>query len=82
MWNIDPKDWLLRDSKKIYNNVISNACDGCIVIFHDIYSETLEAIKMILPKLTEMNYNIVSVSKLIEVKEYDTSIKEPISHIY
>ena len=82
LWNIDPKDWLLRDSKKIYNNVISNACDGCIVIFHDIYSETLEAIKMILPKLTEMNYNIVSVSKLIEVKEYDTSIKEPISHIY
>ena len=82
LWNIDPKDWLLRDSKKIYNNVISNACYGCIVIFHDIYSETLEAIKMILPKLTEMNYNIVSVSKLIEVKEYDTSIKEPISHIY
>ena len=82
LWNIDPKDWLLRDSKKIYNNVISNACDGCIVIFHDIYPETLEAIKMILPKLTEMNYNIVSVSKLIEVKEYDTSIKEPISHIY
>ena len=36
---------------------------------------------MILPKLTEMNYNIVSVSKLIEVKKYDTSIKEPISHI-
>ncbi len=81
LWNIDPKDWLLRDSKKIYNNVISNACDGCIVIFHDIYPETLEAIKMILPKLTEMNYSVINISKLMEIKTYDTNIKEPISHI-
>lgn len=81
LWNIDPKDWLLRDSKKIYNNVVSNACDGCIVIFHDIYPETLEAIKMILPKLTEMNYNIVSISKLMEIKKYNMFSEEPISQI-
>lgn len=81
LWNIDPKDWLLRDSKKIYNNVISNACDGCIVIFHDIYPETIDAIKMILPKLTEMNYSVVNISKLMEIKTYDTNIKEPISYI-
>jgi peptidoglycan/xylan/chitin deacetylase (PgdA/CDA1 family) len=81
LWNIDPKDWLLRDSKKIYNNVISNACDGCIVIFHDIYPETIDAIKMILPKLTEMNYSVVNISKLMEIKTYDANIKEPISYI-
>ena len=71
LWNIDPKDWLLQDSTKIYNNVIKNSCDGCIVLFHDIYKETVEATKMLIPALNEMNYEIVSISKLIDIKKYD-----------
>ena len=70
-WNIDPKDWLLKDSDKIYNNVISSACDGCIVIMHDIYEETIEATKKLIPKLNEMGYEVVSISKLAEIKNYD-----------
>lgn len=70
-WNIDTKDWLLKDSTKIYNNVISKACDGCIVLMHDIYEESLEATKKLLPKLKEMGYEVVSISKLAEIKKYD-----------
>ena len=70
-WNIDTKDWLLKDSDKIYNNVISKACDGCIVLMHDIYDETIEATRKLLPKLNEMGYEIVSVSKLAEIKSYN-----------
>ena len=69
-WNIDPKDWLLKDSDKIYNRIISSACDGCIVIMHDIYEETIEATKKLIPKLNEMGYEIVSISKLAEIKKY------------
>lgn len=70
-WNIDTKDWLLKDSNKIYNNVISKACNGCIVLMHDIYDETIEATRKLLPKLNEMGYEIVSVSKLAEIKSYN-----------
>lgn len=70
-WNVDTKDWLLKDSTKIYNNVISKACDGCIVLMHDIYEESLEATKKLLPKLKEMGYEVVSISKLAEIKKYD-----------
>lgn len=75
-WNIDTKDWLLRDSNKIYNSVISSACDGCIVIMHDIYEETIEATKKLIPKLNEMGYEIVSISKLAKVKNYNFSNNE------
>ena len=75
-WNIDPKDWLLKDSDKIYNNVISSSCDGCIVIMHDIYEETIEATKKLIPKLNEMGYEVVSISKLAEIKNYNFETNE------
>lgn len=81
LWNIDPKDWLSKDSVKIYNSVIKNACDGCIVIMHDIYKESIEATKMLLPKLNEMGYEVVSISKLLEMKEYTPSLNEVITNI-
>ena len=70
-WNIDTKDWLLKDSAKIYNSVISQACDGCIVIMHDIYPETIEATEKLIPKLKEMGYEITSISKLAQIKNYN-----------
>lgn len=81
LWNIDTKDWLVKDSKKIYNSVINNACDGCIVLMHDIYPETIEAVKMLIPALNEMNYEVVSISNLISNKNYNLSDNEAISHI-
>ncbi|MDD6272945.1 MAG: polysaccharide deacetylase family protein [bacterium] len=80
-WNIDPKDWLLRDSIKIYNNVITHVCDGCIVIMHDIYEPTIEATKMLLPKLDEMGYKVVSVSELMKIKNYTATVNKTITSI-
>ena len=80
-WNIDTKDWLLKDSTKIYNSVISKACDGCIVLMHDIYEESLDATKLLLPKLNEMGYEVVSISKLAEIKNYDFKTDEVTSFI-
>ncbi len=81
LWNIDTKDWLTRDSKKIYNSVLNNACDGCIVLMHDIYPETIEAVKMLIPTLNEMNYEVVSISNLIYNKNHILSKDEVISHV-
>jgi len=70
-WNIDTEDWLYRDSKRTYNHIVENACDGCIVLMHDLYPETLEAVKMVAPKLNEMGYEITTVSKLAESKKIE-----------
>ena len=75
-WNIDTKDWLNRDSEVIYNNVINNACDGCIVLMHDIYEESIEATKKLIPKLHEMGYEIVSISDLARIKNYDFTVED------
>lgn len=81
LWNIDTKDWLVRDADQIYNNIISSACDGCIVLMHDTYKETLEAVKMSIPALRSMGYEIVSISKLFELYNYTPKNGEVIRNI-
>ncbi|UKI58226.1 MAG: hypothetical protein L6V81_01945 [Clostridium sp.] len=36
---------------------------------HDIYPETIEAVKMLIPALNEMNYEVVSISNLMKIKK-------------
>lgn len=80
-WNVDTKDWKYRDKDKVYKHIIKHACDGCIVLMHEIYKPTLEAVKMVIPKLQEDNYEIVSVSKLMEIKNYKYNKSKVISYI-
>lgn len=81
LWNIDPKDWLNRNSTTISNHILSNASDGSIVLLHDVYPETLEAVKIVLPKLKEMGYEIVNISKLAQIKNYTMENGEIIRNI-
>lgn len=81
LWNIDPKDWLVKDSNQVYNSVIKHACDGCIVLMHDIYPTTIEAVKMLIPKLNSMGYEVVSISNLAKNKNYQIKNSEIIRKI-
>lgn len=81
LWNIDPKDWLVKDSNQVYNSVIKHACDGCIVLMHDIYPTTIEAVKMLIPKLNSLGYEVVSISNLAKNKKYQIKNGEIIRKI-
>ena len=70
MWTNDSSDWKYRSSKTIASNVIRNIKPYDIVLMHDTHKRTFEALKIIIPKLKEMGYQIVSVSELLEIKEF------------
>lgn len=69
MWNNDSNDWRYRSSKSIAARVIKNISDGDIIIMHDTYKRSYEALKIIIPKLKEMDYQIVTVSQLKEIRK-------------
>ena len=77
-WNVDTEDWLSRDSEKIYNHILENAEDGDIILMHDIYPETLEAVKKVLPVLRERGFKITTISGLAEEKGRTLEV----GHIY
>ena len=70
MWNVDTEDWLHKDSEYVYNHILDNVKDGDIILMHDIYPTTLEAVKMVLPELKSRGYKITTVSELAKIKGY------------
>lgn len=67
-WNLDTEDWLHRDKQYIVDYVMSNICDGDIILMHDSYDSTVEAVEELLPKLYASGYQVVSVSELANIK--------------
>ncbi len=67
-WSIDSEDWKSRDSEKIVEKVLDEAKDGAIVLMHDIYECTADAVEIIVPKLLERGYRLVTVSELLREK--------------
>ena len=77
LWNVDTEDWKNKYSSndnenkkknkinKIVSNVMSNVDDGDIILMHDIYESTYDAVKVLLPLLQAEGYEIVTVSELI-----------------
>lgn len=69
-WSIDPEDWLSRNPEMVYNHILEKVYDGAIILLHDIYPETVEAIKLVIPELKSRGYELVTISKLAELKGY------------
>lgn len=69
IWDIDTLDWKRHNSKKIASRVLNRVHDGDIVLMHDIYSATANALDIIIPELLERGFDIVTVPELFYYKE-------------
>ena len=65
MWSVDSLDWKHRDAKKVYDSVMNSVFDGSIVLMHDLYPSTAEAVEKLIPDLKAKGYKIVTVSELM-----------------
>jgi polysaccharide deacetylase family sporulation protein PdaB len=66
-WHQDTRDWARPGVKRIVDKVLNNARPGDIVLFHDRVegSQTIKALKEILPELRQRGYEFVTVSDLL-----------------
>ena len=76
MWSVDSEDWKYKgrgengelaeeNINTIVENVMSQVKSGDIILMHDIYENTYEATKIILKRLHDEGYDVVSVSELL-----------------
>ena len=68
LWSVDPQDWDVRDTDLVSTRVLSEVKDGDIVLLHENYLTTVEALKIILPELYARGIQVVSVSDLAKLK--------------
>ena len=67
LWNIDTNDWKIRDEKKLTNYLINNIEDGSIVLMHDIYKTSVDAIIKVIDELKD-RYNFVTIEELAQIQ--------------
>ena len=76
IWGVDTKDWESRDPQKIVDHILSHAHDGAVILLHDIYGTTAQAIETAIPKLLEAGYRLVTVSELYAEKGIEMAAEE------
>jgi peptidoglycan/xylan/chitin deacetylase (PgdA/CDA1 family) len=64
-WSVDSRDWSSKDADKIYKAIMSDVCDRSIVLCHDLYATTVEAMERVIPDLIAEGYQLVTVSELM-----------------
>ena len=82
LWSIDTLDWESRDPIKIATHVLDNVEDGDIILMHDIYESTADAVKILVPELISRGYQLVTVSELYELKGEALQVGNIYSKLY
>ena len=66
LWNVDTEDWSTRDTQSTIDNILNVAVDGDIILMHDIYESTAEAMLTVIPELTNQGYQLVTMSEIAD----------------
>lgn len=65
-WDVDTLDWSLQNAEQVYCKVVKNVGENDIILMHDAYPSTVEAVRELIPALQEMGYTFVTVDRLVE----------------
>lgn len=78
LWsNLDPRDWSNPGVNYIVETIMNKVQNGTIILLHDYNNarskttQTVQALKIVVPKLKEQGYKFVTVSELIDHMDKD-----------
>jgi len=68
-WSVDTLDWDTKNADSVFEEVKKYTKDGAIILMHDRYPSTAEAVKLVVPWLLEQGYQVCSVSEMFAARE-------------
>jgi peptidoglycan/xylan/chitin deacetylase (PgdA/CDA1 family) len=66
MWNVDPADWSQPGEDKIIGTILRDTKPGSIIVCHDKYPQTANALGPMLDGLRERGFSPVTMTALME----------------
>lgn len=67
-WNVDTLDWKTRNADKTTSAVLDRVKDGDIVLMHELYTSTADAVERIVPELARRGFQMVTVSEMANAR--------------
>lgn len=71
LWSIDTLDWETLDVQQTVDTILEQVQDGSIILMHDIFETSVEAAEIVIPKLIEQGYDLVTVHELAKAHEIE-----------
>lgn len=69
LWSVDTEDWKSKNVDSIIATAMSEVHDGAIILMHDIYPTTVDAVPILIDKLRENGYEFVTISELTKLRD-------------
>lgn len=73
LWSVDTLDWKSKNTDEILAVTKEQIHDGAIILMHDIYDTTVDAVSVIIDELRKDGYEFVTVSELAKLRNVNLS---------
>lgn len=73
-WSVDTLDWEHKDADRVYNSIMQDIKDGDIILCHDLYKSTVDAMERVIPELIANGYQLVTVSELLSYSDKEITV--------
>ena len=71
LWSVDTLDWQSKNVDDILAVTKEQIHDGAIILMHDIYDTTVDAVPVVIDELRKEGYDFVTVSELAKIRGVD-----------
>lgn len=82
LWSVDTRDWATLNAYSTISHVKNNVRDGSVILFHDLYSPTVNAAIELIPWLQNQGYQLVTVSEMAKYRTSGLSAGKTYSSMY
>lgn len=81
-WSLDTGDWKYQDKNVIATTILNTIKDGDVILMHDIYPSSVDAMEIVLPELKARGFQIVTVSQLYGNKRIPLNLNTVYKNAY
>ncbi len=67
-WTVDSRDWESRDPAAILAEVQRMSFDGAVILMHDIYDTTVDAVGPMIDWLRGQGYEFVTIEEMVQAR--------------
>lgn len=71
LWSVDTLDWKSQNVDSIIATTKNQIHDGAIILMHDIYSTTVDAVPILIDTLRQDGYEFVTIPELTSIRGSD-----------
>lgn len=68
LWSVDTLDWKSRDAEAVKEQILRQACDGSIILMHDLYESSVDGCIAAVDELSKEGFEFVTVKELFRRK--------------